>query len=623
MKVHKSYNSLSLILLLLLITELSPAQPGNYYPPPSSISYQTDTLTINPPDSLPGDPVILLGYNIYVDDDFYDNVMVTNPLAPVHFYLNDESLYPGERIFCVDAVYNDWISESTCDTTIVLYGAILPLYEDWSSGSFEMNKWKTTSNNWIIESGDGNPAPMAVFSGDPGITNYEAELESFAYNTQGIYAGQIFLDFDWKLLVNNPSGNEKLRIQVRNIASQNWSYGLILSSNYGNTGWVHQQIDITTEAINTIFKIRFLAYGINSQNIAGWYIDNIRLERRCTTPINLVLEEEAEKNTLSWTDPDYCPECWDGWYRWDDGVNDGLSFGFDDTTEFDVAVRWHALQLPDFDQLSIFDISFFPKLDDAEYAVRIWSGEEPATLVAEQHVSILKKNEWNTIILDEPVEINVQEDLWVGYHVTPLYGFPAGCDNGPAINGYGNWIYYQGEWKTLLEVNPEMNYNWNIACHLYSLPYNENIYFNIYREVVEDESGLYDISYRPQYSDANITLSNSYCYKVSKVRVVIGDTCESGRSDTACEYMYLGKQDLILSNALKIFPNPASDYLNLEFIEYINEVKFYNILGECVLKLEIGNSEAKVDVSGLENGVYFVEVVTGKENYKDKILIFK
>ena len=81
MKVHKSYNSLSLLLLLLLITELSPAQPGNYYPPPSSISYQTDTLTINPPDSLPGDPVILLGYNIYVDDDFYDNVMVTNPLS--------------------------------------------------------------------------------------------------------------------------------------------------------------------------------------------------------------------------------------------------------------------------------------------------------------------------------------------------------------------------------------------------------------------------------------------------------------------------------------------------------------------------------------------------------------
>jgi hypothetical protein len=42
----------------------------------------------------------------------------------------------------------------------------------------------------------------------------------------------------------------------------------------------------------------------------------------------------------------------------------------------------------------------------------------------------------------------------------------------------------------------------------------------------------------------------------------------------------------------------------------------------AVLKLEIGNSEGKVDVSGLENGIYFVEVHANKYNFIEKILIF-
>jgi len=72
MKASKPFNLL--ILVLILFNEIAPAQLGSYYPPPSEVNYQTDTLTIYPPDSLPGEPVILMGYNIYVDEDFYGNV---------------------------------------------------------------------------------------------------------------------------------------------------------------------------------------------------------------------------------------------------------------------------------------------------------------------------------------------------------------------------------------------------------------------------------------------------------------------------------------------------------------------------------------------------------------------
>ena len=38
-------------------------------------------------------------------------------------------------------------------------------------------------------------------------------------------------------------------------------------------------------------------------------------------------------------------------------------------------------------------------------------------------------------------------------------------DDGPAIDGYGNMMNFGG-WQTLLQINPELDFNWNIAAHL-------------------------------------------------------------------------------------------------------------------------------------------------------------
>lgn len=78
-----------------------------------------------------------------------------------------------------------------------------------------------------------------------------------------------------------------------------------------------------------------------------------------------------------------------------------------------------------------------------------------------------------------------------------------------------------------------------------------------------------------------------------------------------------------LSGGLKvmIYPNPASTVINIEALEKISMVRIYNVFGECVSKTE--NPAAGIDVSRLVNGIYFVEVVTEKMNYKDKILVFR
>lgn len=113
------------------------AQPGSYYPPPTAVVFHNDTLTIFPPDSLPGDPVVLLSYNIFVDDEFFDNQTVADPGSPVDYIFDIQTLDPGNRSFCAKTVYIEWISESACDTAQIFYGMELPVMKDWSSGSFE------------------------------------------------------------------------------------------------------------------------------------------------------------------------------------------------------------------------------------------------------------------------------------------------------------------------------------------------------------------------------------------------------------------------------------------------------------------------------------------------------
>jgi hypothetical protein len=618
MKISKSYNLL--VLILLLLNDIAFSQPGSYYPPPSSVNYQPDTLIIYPPDSLPGPPAELQSYNIFVDGEFYDNAQVADPEEVVHFFLDQETLLPGSRIFCVAAVYNEWISDQACDTATIIYGYELPFYEDWSSGSFETLQWHTSSDHWVIETDNGNPAPDVAFVGEPGLVNYEASLESYPINAVGMYEGKIWLDFDLKLQSVNSTNKEELMVQVWKHSSQSWTTCAEFFNAEGNFGWETEHINIKSQAMNKVFKIRFLATGENSQDISAWEIDNIHVYRRCDAPTNLELTENTECNELDWAGLDGCGP-WD--LRWDDGMNSGNSIGTGSAVEFDVAAKWTTQQLSDYNGSTIYKIAFFPAENQAIYSVRVWTGSGPDTLIIDQLVTNPVIGAWNYIYLNDPFFIDASKALWIGYHISTQAGYPAGVDYGPARNGSGNMIYFDGIWQTLLEINPDLDFNWNIAGLIYYNPYGDNLSFNIYRSSNQGDFELYDVAHATVYKDNDIDLPDYYCYKVTAVWTDMADTCESNPTNIACEVDMLGTDPPDNVVDMKVYPNPASSYLKIESSEKISEVRIYNMLGECELKVEIGNSEGQVDVRGLSNGIYFVEAIAGDKIWKDKVLIIR
>jgi hypothetical protein len=614
----KSLGRIVIFLAALFSTTLF-AQPGGYFPPPSSVVYHNDTLSIFPPDSLPGDPVILLSYNILVDDEFYDNLPVTNPTEPADYIFDITTLTPGNRSFCVNAVYSLWISESACDTAQVFYGMELPVLEDWSSGSFETLQWNTDSENWVIDAGEGNPSPSASFLGNPAVTEYEISLKSFPMTAVGMSNGKIWLDFDIKLDANQPTGTEKLFVQVWNWVTQTWTTCRVFDNSEGGSGWSTEHLNIRSLSMNKIFKVRFLAVGENSAGINFWALDNIHIYRRCDAVYYLDLDESLDYNHLEWSGFNWINGTW---LNWDDGTFSGTSIGTGNALEYQVAARWTPEQITYFNGWHICNVSFVPAESSASYNIRIWQGQGPDTLIVDQNVPSPIIGEWNTVEIVDSAIIDASKDLWIGYYINTPTGYPAGTDDGPAINGFGNMIYFQDKWSTLLDINPELNYNWNISSYIDPDPIIEDFWlYKICRKEDDGDYQIIDTTKNLYYNDSSIVLEKLYCYKVSAVWTENNDTCESDLNEEVCETLCLGVDTPEREISVEIYPNPASSWLWIESEDVIREIKLYNSLGETVMKLEIGNLEYGLDVSGLPAGIYFIEVKTCEQDFRSKILV--
>ena len=130
------------------------------------------------------------------------------------------------------------------------------------------------------------------------------------------------------------------------------------------------------------------------------------------------------------------------WLQWDNGINNGNGIGLTNGGTFYVASRWEPEYLIPYYGFYLTEVAFVPVEDTAaEFVIKVWKGNNAGTLVASQEVTDFIVNEWNHVILENPVLIDTTQELWFGYSVTHEPGTqPAGCDDGPAISYKGDMI---------------------------------------------------------------------------------------------------------------------------------------------------------------------------------------
>jgi len=154
------------------------------------------------------------------------------------------------------------------------------------------------------------------------------------------------------------------------------------------------------------------------------------------------------------------------WIHYDSGENSD-SIGTGGVADFDVAIRFPASALADYAGMSLHAVKVWPA-QAGTFSVRVWTGGSPtapAQMVADQAFTP-ELDTYNTVNLTTPVPITGNEELWFGYRCNVTSGYPAGCDAGPALDGFGNMMYWQNAWTTLLALAPSLNYNWNIQGYV-------------------------------------------------------------------------------------------------------------------------------------------------------------
>jgi hypothetical protein len=80
----------------------------------------------------------------------------------------------------------------------------------------------------------------------------------------------------------------------------------------------------------------------------------------------------------------------------------------------------------------------------------------------------------------------------------------------------------------------------------------------------------------------------------------------------------LGTADMAIADAVKLYPNPTSNILNIEVPSFVSfeSATVYNSVGQKVIVTSIQN----IDVSMLSNGVYFINIETSAATVHRKFI---
>jgi len=212
-------------------------------------------------------------------------------------------------------------------------------------------------------------------------------------------------------------------------------------------------------------------------------------------------------------------------------------------------------------------------------------------------------NNDQTIIFPEPFSISEPGKYWVS-----IYGV---YDSQYNEESTAYWVYihgltigspkcfYQddtGTWESEAGTYPSMMFR------LQGYKVMEDLLYNIYRNgilIAEKVDAL-------DFTDDNFDLSAQHTWAVKLV-------CTDGSGVSAPALFTLqacsGITEIQAPEFI-IYPNPSSSKINISAASDFNKVEVLNLLGQTVISQPNSNNTASLDVSRLNNGVYFVRIVS-------------
>jgi len=626
-----------------------------------------------------GDPPGLIGYIVYRDGpalaqiwdkeitEYYDYTVEPG----IHNY--EVSAYYDLEPYGFPGLFGESLLEGP-DPVDIVCGIPLPFFEPWDMATFEYQGW-AHEGNWTVSSSIGNPFPSADFGWLPATVDYDQSLTTPTLNAGPYSCAEVWLDFDYKLVDRNATGDEYLTVELYKNGA--WSEVAEYSNN-GDVNWSAQHLKLKQTA-GKAFKVRWRAHGDNSQDILHWYVDNVSIYAICTPPTSLAWYDINNKDVyLSWTPPECVQETpftiiWD-----DDSYESGWTSGSGE--------RWYGNAFP----LTAGTAGYVTQLDvmfnnmdgsASPITVRMEVWDETHTMVGYSDDFTQQEDVWQQIAMPN-----------VAFSGT-FYGFaylnntgtrPYYCSldtDGPnAYLDYG--IRYDGSaWQTIgtyggtagvfltrahgmlagkdgksftIEpgMNPNSEPNPNPVTNSPEMaigkggpnhPSGSGLMFPtgakettlagymVYR------SDDFKVTYNPlfatpitdtTYADLSSKEYQDYYYFVT---AVFSDQalnppvkiCESDSSNIILVPLVDGIDDQS-KGSIMVYPNPATENVNVKSDYTISQIEVLNYIGQTVYnKTDVKAKMTKIDVAHFQTGVYFVKVTTEQGVRTVKITVTK
>lgn len=93
--------------------------------------------------------------------------------------------------------------------------------------------------------------------------------------------------------------------------------------------------------------------------------------------------------------------------------------------------------------------------------------------------------------------------------------------------------------------------------------------------------------------------------------------------DTSLCYSFVGQNDIVSNNLIKVYPNPTSDkiYIELNNPIIIESIKLYDLQGRELKETILINSTSEINLIGLQKGAYVLEIRTDNTINRETIII--
>ena len=625
-----------------------------------------------------GTPPGLVGYKVYRDD-----ILIHTVPSPDTLYYYDLNVDPGTHKWGVTAKYDltpygfpGQFGESLPAgniTMAIVCGLPLPFYEPWDNGSFTFQGWTfspVTQQHWVMNGSVGDPQPCADFKWDPPTANYSLSLQSPTLNAGPYSCAKIWLDFDYKCIDRNGGETEKLTIETYYNGA--WHPIGDLKNNGTTANWMPAHIDISTVK-GKGFKVRFNANGASSTNILHWYVDNINVYGVCNSPLALHGVQTHDTINLSWN----APSCVSG---------QNIDLIFDDGTyEIQVFINGGTGQVGNLfpvgptmtGKLIKFEVMMAATGVSAPTTLSIYDNNQNLLGTTPSFTPLA--DTWVSVNVDS-IPFTGQ---FYGMVMLDAAGFEGlGLDqDGPFAPSDLTWVELGGVWQTLnsaapgvfgatvamvravayvetdlksatvgqtTRINnvPPQKPGLFYAKHSQGGSYfggNSGVYsnnsdgsivsgYNVYRTDTSGMAPYNKLNTAPvtvkNYTDilGNVMASyGDYKYYVTALytdTVAHTQLCESPGSDTVSfKFPAVGVVE-IGNGQISVYPNPATENVNVKSDYVINTLEVMNYVGQTVYRnSNVEAKTSKINVSKLQAGIYFVKVATVQGTRTVKITV--